>query len=373
VLAEIADIRSVNVISQIPQEDLALVQVGQGVQVQTSAGNSATFDGVVTAVQPVLDHAAAGAGVRIQVDSPAEQLHPGTIVTVHWHVPVADIEPFRSLPRDPRPLAAGDVREAFRCQDHPTFVYVKRGACPFDKKPLESVRLANHQRLEWHCPAHTDVNAKQPFNCDRCGELPLLPAIISYSPAGHVLSIPDSAVIDTGNAQIVFVESGPGMYDAIRIQVGPLCDGLRAVIAGLESEQRVVTSGAFLLDAETRLNPNLSANYFGAGSQTGAQRGTSIQSSNDDEIRSRLEELALPAADAARINAQRVCPTTHFALGSMGKPVRVRVGEYVVYLCCSGCTSRIEGAIDWPIEDQDIKDQDKEKSPPADSPPRGSR
>jgi hypothetical protein len=36
------------------------------------------------------------------------------------------------------------------------------------------------------------------------------------------------------------------------------------VIRGLEPGLRVVTSGAFLVDAETRINPALASAYFGA-------------------------------------------------------------------------------------------------------------
>jgi hypothetical protein len=35
-------------------------------------------------------------------------------------------------------------------------------------------------------------------------------------------------------------------------------------VRGLEAGEKVVAAGAFLLDAETRLNPNASAAYFGA-------------------------------------------------------------------------------------------------------------
>jgi hypothetical protein len=43
------------------------------------------------------------------------------------------------------------------------------------------------------------------------------------------------------------------------------------------------------------------------------------------------------ADDAALIAAQKICPVTGLELGSMGKPVKVTVGEQEIFLCCAGC------------------------------------
>ena len=79
-----------------------------------------------------------------------------------------------------------------------------------------------------------------------------------------VLAVPESAVIDTGTRQIVYVESRPGTYDAVEVVLGPRAGGFCPVYMGLKAGDRVVTAGAFLVDAETRLNPAASAAYFGA-------------------------------------------------------------------------------------------------------------
>ena len=42
------------------------------------------------------------------------------------------------------------------------------------------------------------------------------------APAGKVLALPRSAVIDTGKNKIVYVESSPGIYDMRAIKLGPL-------------------------------------------------------------------------------------------------------------------------------------------------------
>jgi len=104
------------------------------------------------------------------------------------------------------------------------------------------------------------------FNCGSAVEaLPAAPPAPVETPAtraaaaGRVLSVPRSAVIDTGTRKIVYVESSPGVFDMRAVEVGPMAaDGggeFYPVLRGLEEGERVVTAGAFLIDAENRLNP----------------------------------------------------------------------------------------------------------------------
>ena len=58
-----------------------------------------------------------------------------------------------------------------------------------------------------------------------------------------------------------------GMFDGVEVTLGRRCGDHYPVLRGLAPGDRVVTAGAFLLDAETRLNPALAASYFGAGSR----------------------------------------------------------------------------------------------------------
>src|SRR6185312_13254253 len=90
------------------------------------------------------------------------------------------------------------------------------------------------------------------------------------------------------------------------------CDGYYAVISGLAPGQKVATAGAFLLDAETRLNPGLAAGYLGAN------RGSS-------------------APDRALAEQQKLCPVTGKPLGSMGPPFKFTLRGRSVFVCCDGC------------------------------------
>jgi membrane fusion protein, copper/silver efflux system len=65
--------------------------------------------------------------------------------------------------------------------------------------------------------------------------------------------VPREAVIDTGERKIVFVAAGGGRFDPRDVLTGhETDDGLIQVTQGIAPGERVVTSGQFLLDAESR-------------------------------------------------------------------------------------------------------------------------
>jgi hypothetical protein len=45
----------------------------------------------------------------------------------------------------------------------------------------------------------------------------------------------------------------------------------------------------------------------------------------------------LPEADRKLALAQRICPVSDEALGSMGVPVKITLRGQPVFLCCEGC------------------------------------
>lgn len=69
----------------------------------------------------------------------------------------------------------------------------------------------------------------------------------------RTLLVPREAVIDTGKRQIAFV-AGPGGHFAPReLTLGSEAGGVVQVLAGVRAGEQVVTSGQFLLDAESRM------------------------------------------------------------------------------------------------------------------------
>jgi RND family efflux transporter MFP subunit len=65
--------------------------------------------------------------------------------------------------------------------------------------------------------------------------------------------IPDSAVLDSGARQVVFVESPPGRFTTREVVVALRSDGKAVVRSGLAAGEQVAVSANFLLDSESRL------------------------------------------------------------------------------------------------------------------------
>ncbi len=65
--------------------------------------------------------------------------------------------------------------------------------------------------------------------------------------------VPDSAVMDSGTRQVVFVESGPGRFASREVSVALRADGRAVIRSGLAAGERVAVSANFLLDSESRL------------------------------------------------------------------------------------------------------------------------
>ncbi|MGE0484239.1 MAG: efflux RND transporter periplasmic adaptor subunit [Gammaproteobacteria bacterium] len=77
------------------------------------------------------------------------------------------------------------------------------------------------------------------------------------SDIGHRLSVPEEAVIVAGNSRVVFVDLGGGRLKPVRIQTGRYAQGFVEVLDGLSLGDKVVTSGNFLIAAETRLKTGI--------------------------------------------------------------------------------------------------------------------
>jgi membrane fusion protein, copper/silver efflux system len=264
----------------------------------------------------------------VEVLDPSPAIRSARYASITVRALIAGREPFRSIPRGEPPIRPGEPRSLQVCPDHPEVIRVEPGRCPKDEKPLERLPLAKNQRVAWWCPMHPKVIAEQAGSkCSECGGMLLVPRVISYCPIGEVLAVPESAVIDTGSRTVVYVERMPGMFDGVEVRLGPRSGGFYPVVEGLEAGQSVAVGGAFLVDAETRLNPSLAAGYFGA--------------------RRSEATTEKPQAHPETPNlGQGTCPVTGKKLGSMGTPVRVVVQGRAVFLCCEGCEAAIKEAPD---------------------------
>lgn len=74
---------------------------------------------------------------------------------------------------------------------------------------------------------------------------------------GERLSVPEEAVIVAGESRVVFIDLGEGRLKPARIATGRRAQGFVEVLQGLSPGDAVITSGNFLLAAETRLKTGL--------------------------------------------------------------------------------------------------------------------
>ena len=84
---------------------------------------------------------------------------------------------------------------------------------------------------------------------------------------GEQLVVDDQAVFDTGTRQIVFVDLGEGRLEPREVQAGERVDGQVVIEGGLQEGERVVTSGNFLVDSESRLKAALLGGPTGSKSE----------------------------------------------------------------------------------------------------------
>ncbi len=96
---------------------------------------------------------------------------------------------------------------------------------------------------------------------------------------GEGLVVPDDAVIDAGDRQLVFIDRGEGRFEPREVKLGVKTNGGGIqVLSGVAEGERVVTSANFLLDSESSLKAALAGMDSGAaassapGADTGAHR-----------------------------------------------------------------------------------------------------
>jgi len=85
--------------------------------------------------------------------------------------------------------------------------------------------------------------------------------------AKSALTVPDSAVIDTGTRQLVIIDKRDGTFEPREVLLGAKAEDYDEVVKGLEEGDYVVTSANFLIDSESNLRAAISGMSGGTGHQ----------------------------------------------------------------------------------------------------------
>ncbi|HUP21171.1 MAG TPA: efflux RND transporter periplasmic adaptor subunit [Gemmatimonadota bacterium] len=115
------------------------------------------------------------------------------------------------------------------------------------------------------------------------------------APARSALTVPISAVLDTGERRLVFVDLGRGRVAPQEVELGRAGGGYAEVLAGLEPGQRVVTSAHYLLDSESNLGETMRSMIGMTGS-------------SDMESMDGMEGMDMPGADLRGMDMPREEP-----------------------------------------------------------------
>ncbi|GAC1475769.1 MAG: hypothetical protein NVSMB9_28830 [Isosphaeraceae bacterium] len=247
VMFEVADLHRVWVLAQVYEDQIALVRVGQEVEATVPSFPGETFRGKVLFIQPHLNAATRTVDVRFDVENKDHRLRPGMYATVTLKTPVAELPAFKNR------IARARAEQKAILSGNPTAEEQK--TCPVTGLKLGSmgppVAVQVGDRRLWNC-------------CSACPpKLKANPAKylarLAPPPVDGVLSVPESSVIDTGTRKVVYVESEPGVFEGREVVLGPHSGDRYPVLEGLNPGDKVAAAGAFLIDAETRLNSSTGA------------------------------------------------------------------------------------------------------------------
>ncbi|HEY3319318.1 MAG TPA: efflux RND transporter periplasmic adaptor subunit [Planctomycetota bacterium] len=286
-LYTVADLTKLWVQVQIVESDMAAVKVGMPVEITDVAWPGEIFYGNVELIYPTLNTETRAIKARLAVDNAGAKLKPGMFVTAVLRSPLGRYGQI-GTPGEPKP-EAGEQTEAVsgaypldycvvtgaklgEMGDPVVYQYEGRtikfccDSCPpkFKADPAKYLKLIDEAAAKikrdpgrahwvegWACPMHPDLLVPESGPCTTCGcKMPMVKWRVE-----RVLSLPETAVVDTGTRQIVYVQTLPGVYDARAVTLGPRAGVYYQVLGGLKLGDQIVSRGSFLIDAEARLNP----------------------------------------------------------------------------------------------------------------------
>ncbi len=319
-LYRIADLSSLWIMADVYEYELPWIYMGQVVEITAQSMPGRTFSGKVTYIYPFFDTNTRTQKVQVAVANPNEELRPGMYVTLRMKPTLVEIYTRGSMPEAP-----------YACPMHPWITSEHASECDICGMDLESTNsdIMTSEPMsgtggKWVCPMHPEEQSDEFSECSICGmdlvekqsttgtgahshthQLAPSPTLHADQPllifkyvcpdhpdeyatvpglcprdgkpllmTGEVLTVPKSAVIDTGLRKIVFVDRGESGYEQIEVEVGPeawgTSDGSETkrryypIVSGLIHGDMVVTHGNFLIDSQTQLTGSASGAYGGA-------------------------------------------------------------------------------------------------------------
>ncbi len=249
-LFEVADLSVVWIEAEVFERDIGFLRVGQKVTASVPAYPHRTFEGEVSLIHPHLESQTRTNRVRFEIQNPGHDLRPGMYANVRIETPLHELEPFKTRVAALQSSAGEDDESLIALQKVCPVTGLKLGSMG---KPIKKV--VDSKTVFLCCAACEERLKKDP-------ETYL--AKLAPPPEGQVLAVPEQAVIDTGDRKIVYIQRDGGVFEGVAVELGPRAGNFYPVLSGLSPGDRVAAAGAFLVDAETRLNPAAAGAFFGA-------------------------------------------------------------------------------------------------------------
>jgi len=132
--------------------------------------------------------------------------------------------------------------------------------------------------------------------------------------SAKVLTVTNSAVIDSGTRQVVLVRLSEGRFEPRSVTLGNRSDDYVEVLSGVAEGEQVVTSANFLIDAESNLKATLSGMNEASPSQPPLVRGGAETPAAQKSVGHQGQGVL------DSINEDGTVSITHEAIKSLGWP-----------------------------------------------------
>ena len=76
-----------------------------------------------------------------------------------------------------------------------------------------------------------------------------------------MLTIPTTALLDTGIRKVVYIATGDGRYEGRNVITKPRVGDYYPLVSGVKENENIVTYGAYLIDSQAELSGNASIQY----------------------------------------------------------------------------------------------------------------
>jgi membrane fusion protein, copper/silver efflux system len=141
-------------------------------------------------------------------------------------------------------------------------------------------------------------------------------------PAG--ISVPVDAVLDSGMRKIVYVQTGAGVFEPRQVETAEVFGDRVGIKSGLAEGDRVVTSGTFLLDSESRMRSTglVNASVKHEAPASSKPMNMKKEADPDDEVK------------------DLVCGMSTSAKGALANGHVEKFNGRTFYFCSSQCQSK---------------------------------